>query len=129
MRRAVIYRATYATNFAVLCLIAALAFSACSSTITRQEVKQTQASHTSTGQDSGILEEKTSATTVGFKVNQEWVNGYDALLERYGKTLLPPRVKGDRDGIVKEGDHYRITDAVMERQLVMNQRRANDQAP
>lgn len=114
-------------NF-LLILIAALALASCSPTITRQEVRQGQASFTSTGQDSGILDESGGAKA-GFKVNQEWIDGYDSLLAKYGQTLTPPRKPFDRAGIVKEGEHYRIADAVLERQLVMNQRRTNDQAP
>lgn len=110
-------------------LLAALAVTACSPTIARKEVRQTQAAHTSTGQDSGILDEKTTEPVFGFKVNQDWINGYDALLEKYGDKLFPARKKGDRDGITREGDCWRVSDAVMERQLVMNQRRVNDQAP
>lgn len=108
-------------------VLIALCLASCSATITRPEVRQTQASHTSTGQDSGILGESSDAK--GFTVNSDWISGYDALLEKYGRTLTPPRVKGDRDGITKQGDYYRIIDAVLERQLVMNQRRVNDQAP
>lgn len=99
----------------------------CSATITRPEVHQKQASYTSTGQDSGILSEAKDAG--GFPVNQEWIDGYDSLLAKYGDRLTPPRKAFDRNGITKEGDHYRITDAVMERQQVMNQRNVNDQTP
>lgn len=111
-------------------LIAVLVLTACSGTIARKEVHQTQASFSSSGrQDSGILEEKTSGPVAGFAVNQDWIDGYASLLAKYGQTLSPPRKAFDRNGITKEGDHYRISDAVMERQLVMNQRRVNDQAP
>lgn len=111
-------------------LIAWLAISivGCSPTISRHEVHQKQASFTSTGQDSGILDEE-SFGKAGVPVNQDWIDGYDSLLKKYGATLSPPRKKGDRNGIVKEGDHYRITDAVWERQLVMNQRRVDEQGP
>lgn len=105
--------------------IAAFALASCSATIAPQEVRQRQASHTATGQDSGILDD----SGVGFAVNQDWIDGYDSLLEKYGSTLSPPRKKGDRGGIVKEGDRYRVTDACMERFLVMNQRRVNEQGP
>lgn len=112
----------------ILLIAAIFAFSGC--TIARKEVHQTQASFSSSGrQDSGILEEKTSGPVAGFAVNQDWIDGYASLLAKYGQTLSPPRKAFDRNGITKEGDHYRISDAVMERQLVMNQRRVNDQAP
>lgn len=99
----------------------------CSPTVTRQEVHQQQASWTATGQDSGILSD--SKDLGGFTVNTEWLTGYDSLLSKYGDTLSPIRKPGDRDGIKVEGDHYRITDAVLERHLVMNSRRVNDQKP
>jgi hypothetical protein len=108
-----------------LILFAILGLASCSPTISRHEVRQHQASFSSTGQDSGILSD--SAGAVGFAVNQDWIDGYDSLIEKYGATLTPPRKKGDRGGIVKEGDHFRITDAAMERFLVLNQRRVNNQ--
>lgn len=114
---------------ALFCFILAIfgaALLSCTGTIARQEVRQTQASHSSTGQDSGILRE--SGDQQGFLVNQDWIDGYDSLLNTYGKTLSPPRKKGDRDGIVTEGRHYRVSDAVMERFLVLNQRRVNAQS-
>lgn len=109
----------------ILILLAALALASCSATISRPEVYQTQASHSSTGQDSGILSESKDAT--GFIVNQDWIDGYRSLLKKYGQTLSPPRTENDSQGITKEGEKYRVSDAVMERQLVMNQRRVNDQ--
>lgn len=112
-----------------LVALLAVVFIGCSPTVSRQEVRQHQASFTATGQDSGILDEKTNQPVFGFKVNQDWINGYDALLDKYGDKLSPARKKGDRDGITREGDYWRISDAVMERQLVMNQRRVDDQAP
>jgi hypothetical protein len=121
--------ANFELRIAIAVLIAALALTACSPTIARKEVQQKQASFTSTGQDSGILDEKSTEPVFGFAVNQDWINGYDALLEKYGNTLSPARKKGDRDGVTKEWDHWRVSDAVMERQLVMNQRRVNEQAP
>lgn len=104
-----------------------LALSSCSPTITRKEVHQRQASWTATGQDSGILED--SKDLGGFTVNADWIAGYDSLLAKYGETLSPARKSGDRDGIKAEGDHFRISDAAMERQLAMNARRVNDQHP
>lgn len=104
-------------------LIWVLSLAGC--TVARKEVVQHQAGYTSTGQDSGVLDDIPGAT--GVPVNQDWVNGYDSLLEKYGATLFPPRKKGDRDGITKEGNHFRITDATWERQLVLNQKRADDQ--
>lgn len=103
-----------------------LTLTSCSATITRPEVRQSQASHTSTGQDSGILSEAKD----GFIVNQEWIDGYRSLLKKYGHTLSPPRDESDSAGIVKVGENrYRVSDAAVERQLAMNSRRVNDQAP
>jgi hypothetical protein len=114
-------------NF-ILLLIAALALTSCFATIAPKEIHQRQASFTSTGQDSGILADA-SKQTIGFAVNQEWIDGYDSLLAKYGDKLSPARKAFDRDGIAKEGDHYRVSDAVMERKLVMNERRVNEQGP
>lgn len=111
-----------------LILITAFGVASCSPTIARHEVKQTAASWSASGhQDSGILED--SKDIGGVPVGADWIAGYDSLLAKYGDTLTPPRKSGDREGITKEGDHYRITDATWERQLVLNQRRADDQAP
>lgn len=110
----------------LLALVAVAVLSSCGGfgTVAPREIVTTQASNTSTGQDSGILNDESGKE--GFLVNQDWINGYDALLDRYGEKLFPPRKKGDRDGIKKVGkNRYRVSDAVMERQQVMNQKRSN----
>jgi hypothetical protein len=112
----------------ILILFAALALTSCFATIAPKEIHQRQASYTSTGQDSGMLKDA-AAQTAGFPVNQEWIDGYDSLLAKYGDKLSPARKAFDRNGIVKEGDHYRVSDAVMERKLVMNERLVNEQGP
>jgi hypothetical protein len=119
----------------VFILVAALALTSCFATIAPKEIHQRQASYTSTGQDSGMLKDAAkpqgngSVQTVGFAVNQEWIDGYDSLLAKYGDKLSPARKAFDRNGITKEGDHYRVSDAAMERKLVMNERRVNEQGP
>lgn len=123
MNRAWLKFWTVAFAVALLCVL----FIGCSATITRPEVHQRQASFSSTGQDSGILRDPKDVG--GFTVNQDWIDGYDSLLMKYGDTLSPTRKAFDRNGIVKEGDHYRVSDAVMERMLAMNQRRVNNQLP
>jgi hypothetical protein len=121
-----LYRTPRITKLAILCCIT-LTLASCSPTVTRPEVHQRQPSWTATGQDSGILSEPKDLG--GFVVNSDWIAGYDSLLLKYGQTLSPARKPKDRDGIKAEGDHFRISDAVMERQQAMNQRRVNDQAP
>lgn len=110
-------------RFVILVLLAA-AF--CSCAIKRHEVKQHQASFSSTGQDSGIV---STAKDNGFVVNSDWIAGYRSLLKKYGQTLTPPRTENDVDGITKIGNQYMVSDSVMERQLVLNQRRLNDETP
>lgn len=114
--------------------VGALCLSACTHgrdsllTVAPTPVKSGQASYSGNEQNSGVLKDKAALPTYnkGFPVNQDWVDGYDALLATYGSTLTPPRKAGDRDGIVKEGDHYRITDAVMVRQQVLNSTRRSN---
>ncbi len=84
-------------------------------------IVSTQASYSGNEQNSGVL--KPAQGVEGFPVKQDWIDAYDALLARFGTVLFPSRKPGDRNGVVIEGDHYRVTDAVMERYLVMNQRR------
>jgi hypothetical protein len=93
----------------------------CNPTIHPAQVKQRQASYSSTGQDSGLI----STQPDGFLVNKEWVAAYDSLLDKYGQFLTPPRKSGDRNGIYENGKYWAIEDFVLERQLKMNQMRLN----
>ena len=86
-------------------------------------VHQHQASYSSSGQDSGIISE--SKDHGGFVVNSDWVAGYDSLLSRYGEKLTPPRKVGDRLGVVWQTKNYWVSDAAMERFMVMNAMRLN----
>lgn len=88
-----------------------------------------QASWSGFEQNSGMIKQPELGEK-GFAVNQDWVDGYDSLLARFGNILNPPRKSGDRDGIAKEGEHYRITDQVLMRHDVMNSaRRASLKPP
>jgi hypothetical protein len=107
-------------NLTAIILLSVALLSSC--TIAPKPIKATQASFSGNVQNSGMIAAP-KQDELGFAVNQDYIDAYDALLAKFGSGLFPPRKPGDRNGIVKEGDHYRVTDAVVERYLVMNQQR------
>jgi hypothetical protein len=95
-------------------------------TIAPQIVHSTQASYSGNVQNSGMVAPP-SYGELGFEVNQDWVDAYDALLAKFGARLFPPRKPGDRNGIAKEAEGlYRISDAVLERYDAMNSIRKDE---
>lgn len=125
------YRRSQAVRWLLLAL-AAIAIGSCTlaltscvggttaiSTAAPKPVHSSQASFSGNKQNSGLIKQPEPGEE-GFAVNQDWVDAHDTLLERFGSILYPPRKKGDRTGIVVEGDHYRITDQVLMQHDRMN---------
>lgn len=113
----------------VAACVALVSCGGASLTVAPKPVASHQASYSGNEQNSGMVKQP-DVGEQGFAVNQDWVDGYDSLLSKFGQTLNPPRKAGDRDGITPEAGHYRITDQVLMRHDVMNAaRRASLKPP
>lgn len=114
-----------------LIIIAAVLLAGCTTkqmTVAPAPVHSREASYSANAQNSGMIQQPMPGEQ-GFAVNQDWVDGYDSLLIKFGYILNPPRKTGDRDGITPEAGHYRITDQVLMRHDVMNSARRAAQKP
>ncbi len=90
-------------------------------TVTPKPVVSHTASFSGNKQTSGVI----SADQYGVIVDSGWMARYDSLLAKYGKDLTPPVKSGDRVGVTKVGNDYRVSMEVSIRFAEMNQRLRN----
>ncbi len=108
-------------RIAALIVLSACAASCSHLTVTPKPVVSHTASFSGNKQTSGVI----LADQYGVLVDSGWMARYDALLVKYGKDLNPPVKTGDRIGVTKVGNDYRVSMEVSIRFAEMNQRLRN----
>lgn len=107
------------TFLRTLVLSATLAFAACTSTVTPLVVHPGQASYDGSTQNSGIVEVVTDGGASGWVVTARARDRYNALVERYGKTMWSPAIEPDHGVTPDEDGRYRMTDEAMSKFVAM----------